>query len=1175
MPRPPTRVILPSLALAVLTAQSQFAAPLPLAPDGWQAASGSVGTVTRSPPPNPRPALAPPDLLISTLPLDISTSSFYELVDWTRSLGLSDSGGAEDLRARLYEYFKVKPPSSTKSGGRSVVISAANQATYSGGSGDQGVVSLSGGVVLSITEDGGNTYRISARQVVYDRGRNSVYASGTVVYTRTTQGRTEEFRGSTLAADLDDWSGLFLDGVWRQQGTSIGSGDRGLTFSSSTLERISGDYITLGDATVSSGTSKTPNFSVHAKRLWFVGESDWAALSALIYVGEVPLLWMPFFYYPSEEIVFHPVFGFRSREGSFLQTTTWLVGQKPASTTNNAIIQFAPVGGPTEVRGIFLKHVPGKGSSGQGTAANPSAGPAAGGGATGANVATAAGAGAAALAQAATTTASTSSSTSTDSVMLLGDWYSGLGAFAGLDASLKPAGIVTRFDLSSGIGFSRSLFPGILIYSPFSEYGNWQSVWNNSYIFGQQVPFRFGGQLSMGLTLGPVRTTFDLPVYSDSYFEQDFRNRSYDMDWLGMSNSTNVLTTSTIAARTALSQKLTLTAAVPVNALSPWLQNFGLTLNSSFNWLSKTDYNLANSESTNLYQYDPARQFFYPDSLRPVDLSLSLGGSLLDYPGSLTSSATPPVAMTSSTKNLPVLHSPWAAKDQKKASTVSTTPLAQPDFPDPPAAPDPALPTPPIPLSSKVTWNLQPGLVLERRYLSDPWKGESSIDYSPLWDLASWRLGATLGSSVALFGPMLSGSYNLSWAEQEQARQLTANSAYASTTSSVLLSDAQYANRRLSGTLSLVSQPLPVSSLFSPSSVSWNFSSTLFSWAFDHFANLSDPTSAVYVTRLPEWSNTAISANSVGLTLAVITGPVQQSLAFSASLPPLTESYSATLALAAKPAGWTFGLGGQARYARQTGGGLKPSPFSASASVASPIGLSLQDSLTWDFDLASFSSNAATATWGWATATLQSQYAQQLTPVAGVGWQAAGGSAFIPASFSATIAPRLDPQKDADFQPTLSSSLSYTQSLIRFSDSLMIFGVSVNLRLGAGFSLDFSTQSQNSLAWKYWPQFFSIPSSFGSPDAFRVDPIADIGNSLKFWDSASLQKGNFKLKNLSFRLSQDLDDWTLAASASATPTLSTDGTYWYINPSFSVNIAWKDIPMLKSAIVYQNSNLSW
>ncbi|HUX42302.1 MAG TPA: hypothetical protein VMV83_14135 [Rectinemataceae bacterium] len=1199
MPRPPTRVIFQCLALAVLTAHAGFSRPLPSdeprslnavgsgataqdqpagATDSGTSADGTAAAVKG-------PAVEAPDLLTSTLPLDIATSSYYELVDWARSLGLSDSGSSDDLRARLYDHYAVKPATAVTGGGKTVVIKAANQASYAGGAGDKGVVSLSGGVVLTIAEDGGSNYTISARTVIYDRGRNSVYAAGTVVYTRTTQGRTEEFRGSTLAADLDDWSGLFLDGVWRQQGASLGSSDRGLTFSSSSLERISGDYITLGDATVSPGTGDTPNFSIRAKRLWFVGESDWAALSALVYVGEVPVLWLPFFYYPSEEILFHPVFGFRSREGSFLQTTTWLLGQKPAAANNSAIIQFSQTSGPTEVRGIFLKHIPGGIASGQGA---PTPSPAA---------SSAAAAGTAATPGQGTAAAPVSS----DSVKLLGDWYTGLGAFVGLDASLKPSGLVTRFDLTSGVGFSRSLFPGIAgLSSPFSSAGAWQSIWNNSDVFGLVLPFRFGGQLSLGLSLGPVRATLDLPVYSDSFFEQDFRNRSYDMDWLGMSNATNALTTSTISVRSSLSQKLSLTGNLPVAVLSPWLQNAGLTLNSSFNWLSKQDSTIPNEAlNSTLWSADPARQFFYPDSIRPVDMSLSLGGTLLDFPGSAAASAAKvaasPASGPASSAPIPDLRSPWDKGDSaaktaadsagNTGAAAKTPPLADPDFPEPAAAPDPTLAAPPTPLSSKVSWSFQPGLVLERRFLSDGWNGASSVDYTPLWDLASVRLGATIGSSVALYGTALTGSYNLAWSEQEQARNtpdpasFSAGSSASGTINAVRLSDAQYASRKLNGSLSLASQPLPASSIFSPSSVSWTFNSTLFSWAFDKFTATDPntgqylPSSATYVTHFPEWTNSAISANNLGLTLAMKTGSTQQSLAFSASLPPLTESYAATLGLAANSVGWSLTLGGQERFVRQTSGNLKASPLTASAKVAAPFGLSISDSLIWDFDLMNFSSNSASATWGWVTATLQSQYAQRYTILSNA-WSLTGSPSFIPTSFSASFAPRLDPPKDADFQPTLSSSLSYTQSLLRFSDSVMTFGLSVDLKLGAGFALNLSSQSQNRNAWRYWPQLLSIPGSLGSASSYMVNPIIDIGNSLAIWNSAALQNANFKLKSLSFKLSQDLDDWTLSASASATPTLSSDSTYWYINPSFTLNIAWKDIPMMKSNITgtYDNSS---
>ena len=318
------------------------------------------------------------------------------------------------------------------------------------------------------------------------------------------------------------------------------------------------------------------------------------------------------------------------------------------------------------------------------------------------------------------------------------------------------------------------------------------------------------------------------------------------------------------------------------------------------------------------------------------------------------------------------------------------------------------------------------------------------------------------------------------------------------------------------------------------------------------------------------------------------TGPTQQSLALTANLPPLTESYAATLGLAAKSDYWSLSIGGQERAVRQTGGNLTPTPISASVQVGAPLGITLSDSATWDFTVGGpeggFTSNATTATWGWATATLQSQYAQMLTPEPNVGWVATVGMAFIPASFTASFTPSYTPSKDAIWQPTLSASLTYNQSLLQFSTSTMVFGLSIDLKLGSGFTLDISSQSQNSSAWLYWPSLFSIPSDI---PVQAVNPLTDILDSLSVWDTSKLYAANFKLKSLSMKLSQDLGDWTLSASATATPTLYTPstglsiGSYWYINPSFSVNIAWKDIPFMKNTINYQSTvagaspTLSW
>ncbi|MEI6387841.1 MAG: hypothetical protein WCQ50_14505, partial [Spirochaetota bacterium] len=1153
-----------TLLLALPCAAKEFPAPPPDRGNS-QAAPQATAAADKA-----APDAAPPGLLESTLSLDISTASFNELVDWLRSLGLDDSGTIEGLRSRLYSHFKVSPAAPKAAASRVVTIESANRLEYGKtdpqGGGD--IVSLTGGVKLSI-KDAASTdaYVISAHDIVYDRGRNAVFASGNVTYSRSSKGRVEEFRGSTLAADLDDWSGLFLDGIWRRDGAGLATGDRGLSFAAATMDKSSGDYLSLTNATIGPTGREDPAFSLRAGKLWFLGGGDWAAMSALLYVGEVPMIWLPFFYYPSEEIVFHPYFGYREREGSFLQTTWYLAGAKPPAENSTAILKLATETGPTQPRGLFLKKAPASGA-----------------GATSSYAASTS-----ASAQAAAAGADTSSQPSTliwglplpTMAKVYADAYSSLGAFTGLDATFPSFGPVSRLDFSSGLGVSRSIFSGSLVSSgassPFPD-GATTSLWNFTTILGIPLPLRYGLSLTTSLSFNPMTLSLEVPAYSDPFFEQDFRDRGEDQDWLGLSQQSAVIKTPP-AKRSSFAQKFSLSGSPKIPFLSPWLSSVTPRWASSFAWNAKPDSDLratyVSTNLTNLYNYDPAREFFYPSSLRLADFSLNLSGSLYDSAGLPAGSpaAMAKAPMTATGKALE-LRAPWdssALPKDDRATTVARS------FTPPPLAVDFGGLQGASGAFARVSWSVQPGLSLERRF-PETWAGLSEIDFgSKLYDLSSWRLGSALNSTFALPANVVSGSASFNYSDQGQVRDapVDTNSTYARL-------DAQFPRRRVSGSLRLTSQPLPASNSFGASSLAWTMDSLLYSKAFASFvdaSNYRDPANykEIYPFGGGDWKD-IITAHTASATLSHKLGSWQQSLVISSTLPPQAESYSASLSLGAGILGWTAGLSAQERISRKDAV-VTWTPFSASIRMATPFGLSLSDSGSWDVEHNWATSNSASLSWGAAQASLSWQRTLPLDLVKvgdSLQWQTSTTEAFIPATVALSFAPRYAPADLGDYKPNLGATFSFSQNLQRFTDSMLSIGLNANLAIGSGFTLSFATSSQNRSTWRYWPKLFPATAKLLTDPS--INPFVDLAKSLAVWDFSSkglLHQGNFKMKNLSFRMTQDLVDWGLSADATATPKLDPVNKVYIIDPSFHFSVTWKDIPALKTAIAYQNSILSW
>ena len=315
------------------------------------------------------------ELVQKTLGLDIATASFYELVDWAASLGLPTAGSAADLREALYKHYAVEAPA-LKSGGRSISIERAESAEYFKiEENDDSLLRITGGVVLSVRDEAkSESHRLEAEEILYDKAHNAVSAVGRVHYRREKSDSVEEFSGETMTVDLDDWSGVFLDGKMRTTSAASSSastassaaaaasaanaatGQRGYYFSADTMLKRSGDVIILEDGIVTSCDAEHPHYSIRAKKIWLLGGNEWAISDAVLSLGEVPVLWLPFFFYPGDEIVFHPVFGYRSRVGRFVQTTTYLIGQKAASTSTGILsMGGGSTSGPKKVHGLFLR----------------------------------------------------------------------------------------------------------------------------------------------------------------------------------------------------------------------------------------------------------------------------------------------------------------------------------------------------------------------------------------------------------------------------------------------------------------------------------------------------------------------------------------------------------------------------------------------------------------------------------------------------------------------------------------------------------------------------------------------------------------------------------------------------------------------------------------------------
>jgi hypothetical protein len=1084
-------------------------------------------------------AKAEADLQRDALLIELSTASFYELAASARDLGLADSGGVEELRARLYKHYDLQPPAA-EAKGRTVTIEKARQASYAKVEDEEGgIVRASGGVILTLVEANGDSHRIHADSIAFNRARSTLTARGSVYYERKSGGTTEIFSGEALSVDLNDWSGVFIDGKIRRSGAGASSGDRGLVISADTIMRRSSDVMVLKNGIISSCDADDPHYAIKAGRVWLIGDKEWAISDAVFSLGNVPILWVPFFFYPGDELAFHPVIGYRSREGYFVQTTVYLIGAKPPQQNTTSIMSYQDNGpaGPTQLKGLFLHRVAGPPPKDQGT------------------------------------------------LKTMLDFYSGLGGFAGIQGSFPKLAFLDKTDIFTGLGLSRTLFPlDNGSYSPYVAAGNWSSVWNSSYFFNSTLPFRYGFDLSTVLHSGDFSASLVLPLYSDPYFDQDFRNRSEDMDWSKLLTTSTGQDPSTIPAlRTQLAPKLDTSLSIKPKGLGPWLSSIDIThLGMSMLLLSKP---ASIAEDPALLAYDPRQQFFYPSVFRPIDFAASLQGTLFGQPAQAIPSTAAKAAgeATAGSPGAPTppanLRNPWdvesdaAAKPEVPpdkiavdATMAATSPGA--DFRLPTRAPD-AAPAQPSAWSESANWSFLPSMFVEDRYQSDPWNSPSDINYSLLYSLYSYRLAASLDTSAA-YGDLFSSSLGLSYTDQNQQRPILntdPNSA-----ASYALADDLYNVRRVGESAKMTFKPFTSSWLWSATSLSWDMDSTIYGYQYDSG-------SSAFRESWLSWDPTMITAHNVSLNLAARPGGLTQSLSLTANLPPLLDSYTGILSLDAGLASLRI----QSRmYKQATDADFSYDPITTSISVGKSPGPLLSDNFVYDTVGVGPVSNSTSFSWGPLSASLAENQTLSYKPVVGSGWVSYGDQTFAPTDLSLGLKPQWGSAESAASSSTatiwsLIPNLALTQSLVRFSDSTLIFGLTASVKVSDQFSLTFSSQSQNSAAWRYYAGAFSSQLSSGgfSAQTFQVNPLTDILDSLMIWDSDKLQTSLFKLKSLSIKAVRDLHDWTLSVEVSTMPLYNAISNNYSLDTSISVVLAWKDIQNIKTTITKDSTGISY
>jgi lipopolysaccharide assembly outer membrane protein LptD (OstA) len=1110
------------------------APPAAPAPGGGTAAADAEGKAAD--------AATAEGLFSTTLAGDIRTASYYELVAWCRSLGLEESGSRKDLQARLAAHYHVSLEEPKAKEGRRITVRSAKDSQYFTleAVGEKYVV-LRGDVVLEIADPQTDAVQqIKTQSLTFNQTRNTVTATGGVEYSITQSGKTQTFSGVSLTFNVESGEGAFYDGkTTRQQ--KRGEKDVTFSFQGTTITRLDNDTVIMDEGSITTCDLEDPHFQVRATRVWILAPGEWAAQNAVLYIGRVPVMYLPVFFFPGDSILFDPAFGYDLRKGSYIQTTTYLMGKKKQQSGGLSFLQLAQPDDAAydqELRGIFLHKVPAA------KGARPD------GGAT---------------------------------LKLMADAYSRLGLYAGLAGDFPPAA-----SFRVGMGASRSLFLGTTgVYSPFyiESDGSDSMYWNSSSIFGFTIPFRFGMEASVKASADTASVSVGFEYFSDPYFTQDFHSRS---EGLQLTTDLNALLSQsqTVPLKSNLSWDVTSRADLSKGFHTPLLQSLTIpNANLKLTWQSRETPTVAGSAAAS----DPGRIFYYPSSLVAPSVSLSASGELFRLGGS-PAAATPSAA------------APGAAAPTGQGPAGSTLP-AGPGAPQPaPSAsgagaaprPDPGRGLhAPLPLqagagmapgqgksaprparfdikapqrsadlpatgqqtetTASITYQVTPRANLEQTFDSSAWAAQKNVDFKLLYGTLETGGSGRLTGNLTLPDRVLDATASLAVDGTYRVRYSpNPGAAYQALRVSDLLQD-QVSVR---GILQTTVRPFYSFAPLAGSTLSYRINQRLLQVKLSG----SDPDNPVVTALGPEWttSSGSVTEHGVQASLALAALGQTQTLSLSAQLPPLLQSLTGRFDGAA----WILkgSIQGGAAQTSVASDAWTPQPLVTSAVLDLGKDASFSQDLQYDLTAGAFSKTTTQARlWGLSSAFT----AQTLLPTNGYGAAVSGAvQAFLPSTFRVAYdysgASMYFWRNRIKFDATLRSS--WNMNLQKFSDNTLDFSLSLNLSIYKFLDISFSSVSSNKRMYQYFPAW---ASALG---VATVDPLTDLLRSFNFFNTSDRYQSAFKVSSLSIKGVHHLHDWDITLEYQGSPQLKSVGGFrqYQWTPVFAIRVQWNAIPEIQT-----------
>jgi lipopolysaccharide assembly outer membrane protein LptD (OstA) len=256
---------------------------------------------------------------------EISSSNLYELQQRAKFLNLEANKSSDELRQELFKYYNIekelyfKDLKIEEELDEFEIIRADK--LYKIGEPVNYII-LEGNALINFKDE--KELSLSGDKLVIDIVKNEISALGNIKY----HDLLDSLEGQILTLSWQEGTFYLSDGYT----TMVRDGQEEelefYTMGSIFYYNPNQKTLLFKDSVVTTNKEQA-YFSISSTNLFILEGGDFFATNAKLKMGHVPILYLPFFFYPAKTFVFNPAFGFDLERGWFFNSTIELYGRYP------------------------------------------------------------------------------------------------------------------------------------------------------------------------------------------------------------------------------------------------------------------------------------------------------------------------------------------------------------------------------------------------------------------------------------------------------------------------------------------------------------------------------------------------------------------------------------------------------------------------------------------------------------------------------------------------------------------------------------------------------------------------------------------------------------------------------------------------------------------------------